>query len=220
MAYDALGSDYVSMGQTGAGQLNTTPRHSSCGSMPASSEKLAITADYYETVTGELDKAAQIFRGGESTAIHESAGAYGNLGSNPRRIGTIRESVGRAPPKYSRLTRTSQIEYANLAMMPIALQRFDEAQADAFSRRRHGSSTILEFHGASLCACISCGRLIGHGANSSNGLHAHPKIENFGLALASDTEAYAGHLRRARELTKRAVESAIRADSKETGAIW
>ena len=44
--------------------------------------------------------------------------------------------------------------------------------------------------------------------------------ENFGLALASDTEAYAGHLGKARELTKRAVDSAIRADSKETGAIW
>jgi tetratricopeptide (TPR) repeat protein len=43
--------------------------------------------------------------------------------------------------------------------------------------------------------------------------------ENFGLALASDTEAYAGHVGKARELTKRAVESAIKADSKENGAI-
>ncbi len=44
--------------------------------------------------------------------------------------------------------------------------------------------------------------------------------ENFGLALASDTEAYAGHLGKARELTKRAVDSAVRADNKETGAVW
>jgi eukaryotic-like serine/threonine-protein kinase len=44
--------------------------------------------------------------------------------------------------------------------------------------------------------------------------------ENYGLSLASDTEAYGGHLRKARELTKRAVASAVRADSKETGAIW
>jgi eukaryotic-like serine/threonine-protein kinase len=47
-----------------------------------------------------------------------------------------------------------------------------------------------------------------------------PDYETFGLALASDTEAYAGHLGKARELTKRAVDSAVRADSKETGAIW
>ena len=44
--------------------------------------------------------------------------------------------------------------------------------------------------------------------------------ENFGLALASDTEAYGGRLAKARELTKRAVESAVRADNKEGGAIW
>jgi hypothetical protein len=47
-----------------------------------------------------------------------------------------------------------------------------------------------------------------------------PEYENDGLALASDTEAYGGHLGKARELTKRAVDSAIRIDSKETGAIW
>jgi len=47
-----------------------------------------------------------------------------------------------------------------------------------------------------------------------------PEYESFGLSLASDTEAYAGHLRRARELTQRAVDSAVRADSKEAGAIW
>ena len=44
--------------------------------------------------------------------------------------------------------------------------------------------------------------------------------ENFGLGLASDTEAYGGHTGRARELTRRAVDSAVRSDSKETGAIW
>ena len=44
--------------------------------------------------------------------------------------------------------------------------------------------------------------------------------ENGGLSLASDTEAYAGHLRKARGLTKLSIDSAIRADSSETGAIW
>ncbi len=47
-----------------------------------------------------------------------------------------------------------------------------------------------------------------------------PEYENIGFSLTSDTEAYAGHLRQARELTQRAVDSAIRADSKETGAVW
>jgi len=42
-----------------------------------------------------------------------------------------------------------------------------------------------------------------------------------GLVLASDTEAYGGHLGKARELTKRAVDSAVRADNKNAGrSIW
>ena len=47
-----------------------------------------------------------------------------------------------------------------------------------------------------------------------------PDYENNGLGLASDTEAYAVHLGRALELTKRAVESAVRADNKENGAVY
>ena len=46
------------------------------------------------------------------------------------------------------------------------------------------------------------------------------EYENFGLALASDSEAYGGHFAKARELTKRAVDSAMRSDSKESGAVW
>jgi tetratricopeptide (TPR) repeat protein len=40
------------------------------------------------------------------------------------------------------------------------------------------------------------------------------------LELASDTEAYGGHLRKQRELTRQAVDAAIRADSKEDAAIF
>jgi tetratricopeptide (TPR) repeat protein len=46
-----------------------------------------------------------------------------------------------------------------------------------------------------------------------------PAYENYGLALASDAEAYGGHLGKARELTNRSVDSAVRADNKENGAL-
>jgi tetratricopeptide (TPR) repeat protein len=46
------------------------------------------------------------------------------------------------------------------------------------------------------------------------------RYENYGLALASDTEAYAGHVKRAQELNKRAVDSAIRADYKENASVY
>jgi len=44
--------------------------------------------------------------------------------------------------------------------------------------------------------------------------------ENDGLALAAATEAYAGHLDKARDLTKRAVDSALRTANKENAATY
>ena len=47
-----------------------------------------------------------------------------------------------------------------------------------------------------------------------------PGTEDLLLSFQSDTEAYYGHLTRARDFSRRAVDSAVRADSKETAAIW
>ncbi len=47
-----------------------------------------------------------------------------------------------------------------------------------------------------------------------------PESATYGLALASDSAAYAGHLGKARELTRRAVDFAKQSDNKETAAIW
>jgi len=40
------------------------------------------------------------------------------------------------------------------------------------------------------------------------------------LSMQSDTEAYYGRLGRARDFSRRAIDSAVRADSKETAALW
>ena len=47
-----------------------------------------------------------------------------------------------------------------------------------------------------------------------------PGYEDALLSAQSDTEAYYGRLTRARDFSRRAVDSAIRADSKETAASW
>ena len=108
--------------------------------------------------------------------------------------------------------------YVNLASYALALQRFDEARQiihEAQARKLddailHNALYALAFLGSDSAAM----------AEQQQWFAGKPEYENFGLALASDTEAYAGHLGKARELTKRAVDSAIRADNKENGAIW
>lgn len=48
----------------------------------------------------------------------------------------------------------------------------------------------------------------------------HSEVQDVFHSAESDTETYAGRLGKAREMTRGAVDSAIRADSKETGASW
>ena len=47
-----------------------------------------------------------------------------------------------------------------------------------------------------------------------------PGVEDMLLSMQSDTEAYYGRLGKARDFSRRAVDSAVRADSKETAASW
>jgi len=47
-----------------------------------------------------------------------------------------------------------------------------------------------------------------------------PGVEDLLLSAQSDTEAYYGRLAKARGFSRRAVDSAVRTDSKETAALW
>jgi hypothetical protein len=47
-----------------------------------------------------------------------------------------------------------------------------------------------------------------------------PGSEDLLLSFQSDTEAYYGRLKKARDFSRRAVDSAVRDDSKETAALW
>ena len=107
--------------------------------------------------------------------------------------------------------------YDNLANSLLALQRFDEAQRTIQQADRlkmedfllHTTLYALAFLRANSAAMTA----------EQQWFKDRPE-ENIELSLGSDTEAYAGRLGKARELTKRSVEFAIHADSKETGAIW
>jgi eukaryotic-like serine/threonine-protein kinase len=179
-------------------------------------EKLTITADYYVSVTGELDKATQTFKE-EIDSYPRECAAYSNLGlvfafqgQYEKATEITRQAIRLAPERGDM--------YENLANYTLALQRFDEARQiihEAQARKLddyilHDALYALAFIGADSAAM----------AEQQRWFAGKPEYENWGLALASDTEAYGGHLGKARELTKRAVDSAVRADSKENGAIF
>ena len=214
MGYRAVGLDYHSLGELGRASEYFTKAFQ-LREHASEREKLAITAAYYENVTGELDKAAQTYQEAIESYPRER-GAYGNLGNVYSEQGQY-EKATEMQRQALRLAPDQLGPYGNLANYDLALQRFGETrQMIHEAQARKGDNFIL--HNA-LYALAFLGTDSAAMAEQQQWFAGKPE-ENFGLALASDTEAYGGHLGKARELTKRAVDSAIRADNKEEGAIW
>ena len=215
MGYWAVGTDYYTLGELGRASEYYTKAFQ-LREHASEREKLYIVADYYSAVTGELDKAAREYQE-EIESYPRTALGYNYLGEVYAAQGQY-EKAAEITRQALRLSPGHVTPYDDLANYTLALQRFDEtrqtiheAQArklDSFGL--HNVLYALAFLGADSAAM----------AEQQQWFTGKPDYENDGLALASDTEAYAGHLGKARELTKRAVDSAVRADSKENGAIW
>jgi eukaryotic-like serine/threonine-protein kinase len=212
--YLSLGSDYSSLGEIGRASEYYTKAFQ-LREHASEREKLTIAASYYQNVTGELDKATQTYQEMIESYPRDWR-VYGNLGTVYASQGQYEKAV-EVTTQALRLAPDRVSHYGNLANYALALQRFDEARqivSEAQARKLdeftlHDARYALAFLGADSAAI----------AEQQQWFAGKPE-ENLGLALASDTEAYGGHVTKARELTKRAVDSAVRADSKENGAIW
>jgi len=214
MGYRAVGDDYFARGELGRASDYFTKAFQ-LREHASEREKLHIAADYYWSVTGELDQAAQTYQE-EIESYPRYFGAYVNLGTVYSAQGQY-EKAAETTRQAVRLAPDSVALYASLAIDALALQRFDEARQNIHeAQARKGDDSALR---NALYALAFVGADSAAMAEQQQWYAGKPE-ENFGLALASDTEAYGGHLGKARELTKRAVDSAIRADSKENGAIW
>jgi serine/threonine protein kinase/tetratricopeptide (TPR) repeat protein len=215
MGYRAVGSAYESLGEVArASEYNTKAfqlrEHAS------EREKLWITANYYRSVTGELDKAAQTYQEEIESYPRESR-SYGNLSIVYGAQGQY-EKAAEITRQALRLAPDQSANYTNLANYTLALQRFDETR-QIIHEAQARKLDVFTFHNT-LYALAFVGADSGAMAEQQQWFAGKPDYEHVGLALASDTEGYGGHLGKARELTKRAVDSAVRADSKENAAIW
>ncbi len=218
MAYVAVGNIFFSLAEierasgyyTKAFQLR---EHAS------EREKLMIIGDYYYSVSGELDKAAQMYREEielyprEGVAYLHLSAAFAAQGQYERAMEILRQGM-----QGLRIAPDAVAEYALLPGLCLALQRFEEAREvihETQARKLDNYQFRTALYGLAFLGAGSAAM-----AEQQQWFAGNPDYENFGLVLASDTEVYGGHVGKARELTKRAVDSAVRADSKENGAIW
>ncbi|MGC1648182.1 MAG: tetratricopeptide repeat protein, partial [Candidatus Sulfotelmatobacter sp.] len=214
MGYWIIGAYYVSLGEPGRGGEYLT-RAFQLREHASERERLAITAYYYRSVTGEVDKAAKIYQE-EIESYPQEGGAYGGLGNEFAQQG-LYEKAAKITRQAVRLAPDDVGWFENLATYSVALQRFDEARQiiyEAFARKMDDSSLHTVLYALAFFRADS-----GAMSEQQQWFAGKPAYENYGLALAADSEAYGGHLGKAREVTKRAVASAIRADNKENGAL-
>jgi tetratricopeptide (TPR) repeat protein len=212
--YVAVGNEYYSLGELGRAS-DYYAKAFQLREHASEREKLHITANYYSSVTGELDKAAQTYQE-EIESYPQRAGAYSNLGGVYAGQGQY-EKATEITKQAQRVAPDRVSFYEGLANYALALQRFDEARQiihEAQARKADGFLMHNALYALAFLAADTAAM-----AEQQQWFAGKPE-ENFGLSLSSDTEAYGGHLGKARELTKRAVDSAIRADNKEEGATW
>ena len=214
-AYEAIGLQYADLGELGRASQYLTKAFE-LRDHASEREKLAIAASYYRTVTGELDKAAQMYQQNiesyprDGNVYNDLGGIYGQEGEYEKAIDAELESIRLAPANVA--------AYANLSSWQIALQRYPEARQtieSALARKLDSDALHLSLYGIAFIGGDT--QAMGEQAIW---LEGKSDFENEGLGLESDTEAYSGRLFKARELTKRAVDSAVHSDNKEGGALW
>jgi tetratricopeptide (TPR) repeat protein len=128
------------------------------------------------------------------------------------------EQAAEAARQGLRLASDDPTSYVSLADYTLALQRLDEARQiihDAQARKMDNVYLHQLLYPLAFLAADSAGM-----AEQQQWFAGQHQYENWGLSLASDTAAYGGHAGQARQLTQRAVDSAIRTDNKEGGAIY
>ncbi|MBV9574845.1 MAG: protein kinase [Acidobacteriales bacterium] len=215
LAYSALGIAYGNLGQSNLA-AECAKKAYDLRDHVSEREKLRISATYYYAVTGELEKEAQVYQLWIQSYPRDSV-PWGNLGSNSAAFGEYEKSITEGQQALS-FDENQVTNYSNLAQDYLALNQIEKAEGvlkSALALKLNGvyiqtqlySVAFLQGDDAAMARAVAWGE-------------GKPSDEDPLLSSQSDTEAYRGKLNLARETTRRAVDSAVRADSKETGALW
>jgi DNA-binding winged helix-turn-helix (wHTH) protein/tetratricopeptide (TPR) repeat protein len=179
-------------------------------------ERLRIESLYYHLVTGDLEKAAQVYEVSRQTYPRDFV-PYVNLGEIHSLLGQY-ESALTEFHEVQRLEPKRVSSYTNLAAMYVSLNRTEEAkhaleQAQAL---KLNSTEVVNF-------LYDLAFLRGDAAGMQRYLNeamGQPGTEHELLAAQADTEAYHGRLHAARVFTQRAIESARREGESEAAADY
>jgi eukaryotic-like serine/threonine-protein kinase len=210
MAYARLATNYSNMGEMGPAAEAAGKAYELRGRV-SERERFYIDSHYEDNLTGDLEAARRIYEQWAETyprddiPLNNLSLIYTSLGEHEEALTARRQALKLGPG--------SAEHYLNLVGAYLYLNRLPEAIATAREMQAHNLDSPLNHMHLYQIAFLQ------HDAAAMEREAAvpmgQPGWEDSMLQIESDTAAYAGQLTKARELTRRAVESARRADEKE-----
>jgi serine/threonine protein kinase/tetratricopeptide (TPR) repeat protein len=178
-------------------------------------ERYRISALYFQSVTGEVEKATEAYELWAKSYPRDMV-PRGNLGVLYFYLGQYDKALAEIEAKQ-RLEPTVN-GYGNLASGYINVNRLKDA------RQTIQEAQQKNFDGVGIRGDLySLAFLSGDAAEMERQVAwaaGRPGEEDLMLSIHADTQAYYGRLGKARDLARRATDSAVRSDAKETGAQW
>ncbi len=214
MAYTGIAVEYGNLGRADLAAENAKKAYA-LRDRVSERERYRISAFYFDKVTGEIEKATEAYELWSKSYPLDMV-PHGNLGNIYTALGQYDKAIVETETQQ-KLEQTI-VGYGNLASLYIAVNRLDDARRVLHEAQQRG------FDGLVLRADLyALAFLSGDNAEMEREVAwaaGRPGEEDQMLTIHADTQAYYGRLEKARDLARRATDSAVRADAKETGAQW
>jgi eukaryotic-like serine/threonine-protein kinase len=215
MAYAGLAVNYFNLGQASLAAENAKKAYALRDHV-SEHEKYRISALYYQFAAEDLEQSIQTYQLWAKSYPQDVTPA-GNLGAIYSELGQYEKAVSETQDSM-RLDPNTVTGYSNLAGLYLVLGRQDDAwkvaeeahQRNLDAEQLHWVIYQLAFFKGDAAEM----------ARQVDWASGKPGDEDVLLSYQSDTEAYYGHLVKARDYSRRAVDSASRNDSKETAGVW
>jgi Flp pilus assembly protein TadD len=215
MAYVKLGLMYYNLNES-SGAANSIRRAYELRWRTSEREQLAISAYYDGSVTGNLERACTADELWTRTYPHDAEPLI-DLTANYVQLGKFEKSV-EAGRKAVKLDPANTVIYSNLANGYMKLDHLSETRRTLREQEVHTPGS----HRAHIILYFS--DFLEHDLagmdHEAAGLVGKPGWDDYILYLESYTAEYGGEFVKARELARRATDSAQRAEQKETAALY
>jgi serine/threonine protein kinase/Flp pilus assembly protein TadD len=214
MAYTGIAVEYSNLGRADLAAANARKAYA-LRDRVSERERYRISAFYFDKVTGEIEKATEAYELWAKSYPLDMV-PHGNLGVCYGALGQYDKAVKET--ETAQRLEPAIIGYGNLASFYIEANRLKDARSTIQEAQQKNFDGLI-IRGDLYSLAFLAGdraemeRQVAWGAG-------RPGEEDQLLSLHADTEAYYGRLEKARDLARRAADSAVRADAKETGAQW